>query len=166
MSLQPVRAFYYSVCDAPGDQVVGAISEGGGDKCLNATKPPWPLYRTHRPIWDQGMKTDWFYSEASLELVERIQLCVSDGLCIGLRLQYKEYDRILGQYRLDRESEESFDNPQWGSFIQLRTLVGNSGIQITFSQHMPTNIGWNTFRMSGIMCWWFGRGRSEISLVL
>lgn len=166
VSLHPVHALYYSADNTVGEWIVGAIA-GKGDKnnCINAAIPRWPLYRSPRPYGFVTDKLQWFYSEASLESVERVQLCINEGFCIGLRLQYEKFDKTLGHYRLDRESMECFDNPQWGGFTEHRDSAGNSRVKILFSRHEPKNTDWNIFRMAGVMCWWFGPGRSEITVV-
>jgi len=167
VSLQPVHALYYSAANSAansvsGNRIVGAITDEG-DKSNTAT-PRWPLYRSHRP-YSYTWKQEWFYSEASLESVERVWLCIDEGFCVGLRLQYEKFDKTLGHYRLDKESAEYFDEPQWGSFTQQRDPPGNSYVKISFSKQKPENTDWNIFRMTGIMCWWFGMRGSEITLV-
>ena len=166
VSLQPVHALYYSPTDTVGNPIVGAITdEGDKNKCVNAATPPWPHYHSPRPYGYGGEKLQWFYSEASLESVKRVQLCVHEGFCVGLRLQYEKFDKTLGHYSLDKESAECFDEPQWGCFTEQRDSAGNSHVKISFSRHMPKNTDWNIFRMDGVMCWWFGPGRSEITVV-
>ena len=160
VSLQPVYALYYSTTDTAGNPVVGAIVDEGDES--NAVPPRWPLYRCDRP-YGIGGKVEWFYSEASLESVQRVQLCVDEGFCVGLRLEYEKFDKTLGHYRLDKESE-CFDEPQWGAFTGHRTSAGNWRVKISFSRHKPQNTDWNIFQMTGIMCWWFGPGGSGITL--
>ena len=104
ISLQPVHALYYSAANTIGNWIVGAIADGGDkNKGVNAAKPPWPEYRSHRPYGFVSNSLEWFYSEASLELVEQVQLCVDQGFCVGLRLQYEKFDKALGHYKLDKE---------------------------------------------------------------
>jgi hypothetical protein len=171
LSLRPVHALYYNV---PGqndtNQIVDTISEEvGEEEDVSISQPLWPVHHTQRPNVDpNGFLRDelqWFYSEAPLTSVERVRLCISDGQCIGLRLQYKSHDVALGQYRLDKESPEWVDNPQWVRFQTSRMSPEKIGIQIQFSQHKPTDVGWSICRMSGVMCWWFQNGMSEISVV-
>lgn len=162
ISLQPVHALYYSAANATGNRIIGAIPEEG--KCLNEAELSWPQYRNNRPYGYKGEKLQWYYSEASLESVERVQLCVEHGFCIGIRLQYKEFDKTLGHYRLDRESE-CFDNPQWGTLIEHRDSAGNLHVKIKFSKYMPKCEDCKVFRMAGVMCWWFGPGRSEVAVL-
>ena len=165
VSAGPVSALYYSDPRTTSGQIVGAFGYEGQESVLSApARSPLPSPRTPRPFESTGDKTVWCYSEAPLQSVQRVHLCVDGGVCIGLRFEYKDFDITLGQYRLDKESEQCFDNPQWGSVTkEYDNQSGNNRVTMEFTSSKPSLDGW--FRMAGVMTWWFRPGRSEIHIV-
>lgn len=165
MSAGPITALYYSDTRTTCKQIVGALDNHGQKSVASGTIDLSSLLpRTARPFEPGGDKLVWFYSEAPLQSVQRIRLCIVEDSCIGIRLQYKEFDITLGQYRVDKKSEKCFDDPQWVKYTtECDNQSGTTRTELAFSRSKPSLDGW--FRMAGVMTWWFRPGRSEINIV-
>lgn len=163
----PIRALYYSDAKSFGNYVIGAISENNEKAEEVAEELPSLLHcRIERP--DYGFyKVDWFYSEAPLDSVIEVRLCVDRGFCIGLLLCYEKFSRTLGQYRLDKVADYVL-HPKWVGYKQERNLSAKpptSHVKITFLKDVSGSSEYELLSMVGTIVWWFGKGRSEVTLV-
>lgn len=149
-----ICAFYHTDCRAVQNFVAGAIPS----PISHSTSPPpeMPPYRASpKSIRAQGA----YYTEAPLTGVSMVKLCMEEERCIGLFLQYSNYNRTVGQFRYDKVVGHSMKGP-------LYILVKNSGgaVHLTFADKPTSKPGYQCQPMTGHIVWWYDRERSEVSL--
>lgn len=108
---------------------------------------------------------DLFYSEAPLDGVIQVQLCLDKGQCIGLLLQYEKYSQTVGEFRYDKEISDYFHQP---CSIILTQHESASSVQIEFSKEVAllNRTEDNDIQpMRGIIVWWYSRNMSVVSII-
>lgn len=120
--------------------------------------PAFPVYRTPVP---GSWRRDLYHSEASLEAVEEVRLCLDEKDCIGLFLQYEKHSTTVGQFREDKDTSQFVSKPR---YIAISPVLGEEKFRIFFSNERPQGLDESTFQeMVGHIVWWYGR-ENKISI--
>jgi hypothetical protein len=155
-----INAFYYSHPHSSYNHIVGAVT-----LLAVTSEDSWqPLVR---PFYQSLGLTrnlpayDWYYSDAPLSGVRRVQLCMDGENCIGLQLQYDGHRRAVGQFRLDKVIWDYPDEPHYIGLTRTQPDCG-SFLRVIFS---PTQDDCRFQPMAGAIVWWYGKDTSEVSLL-
>ncbi|TLD29928.1 hypothetical protein E2P81_ATG06581 [Venturia nashicola] len=150
-SSSPIRALYYSDAKSYGNYTIGAISEKNKNVEEAVEEVPSLLCRIERPVYG-FTKMDWFYSEAPLDSVIEVRLCVDRGFCIGLLFCYEKFSRTLGQYKLDKVAD-CVSYPTLVRYKQERNLSAEpptSHVKITsLKEDVPRSSEYELVSMGG-----------------
>jgi hypothetical protein len=100
---------------------------------------------------------DWFYSHATLESVQSIDICRNkiDGNCLGILLHYNDGTReVLGQWRFDYVIEVGKQGIPHLVHFQLGFIRGNPCIKDIRFNSQVEQPDWMTIDMRGYLEWW------------
>jgi hypothetical protein len=143
--------------------VIGAVPSLSSEEIEKLSPPPFPSYRTTFPGYVM-FGYNMHYSEASLEDLAQVQLCMDAGYCIGILLHYKTYRKTVGQFRYDKEVSDflkpcSFRLVQEQHETKPRIRIQHfdeRSTEITRSLHLRLT--------KGNMVWWYSKDVSVVTL--
>ncbi|KAF1357804.1 hypothetical protein EJ07DRAFT_157494 [Lizonia empirigonia] len=161
---ESVNALYCSDPRFPRS-IVGAQPQYHAASPNPLVPPNFPTYRTPFP----GFVTyfyNMYYSEAPLEGLVKVQVCMDDGYCLGILLDYGSHSRTVGQYRYDRKISSAYE-PNCIGLIQERH-VSNPRIRLRIldekSPQSETRDP-DLRLMHGIIVWWYGKDISFVNVL-
>ena len=126
--------------------------------------PWWPI--SSIPDCGRNIGQEWFYSNATLEGVQSIDICRhrTTGFCLGILLSYDDCTKAaLGQWRSDHiiEAMDKYDTPRLLQFALDH--VGSSPCVKDIRFNSPGDQrGWVTFAMRGRLLWWFNERSAHV----
>jgi len=125
--------------------------------------PHFPTYQTPLPEHQSVYNT--YYSEASLEGLVRVQLCMDMRYCIGILLHYETYSKTVGQIRYDKEIRDFLDPCSFGLAQERHDT--NPRIQLQVFDERSTEEIKNLYLrlLGGTIVWWYGTDMSVVSIL-
>jgi hypothetical protein len=144
--------------------VVGAAPFIPAEKMEILTTPQFPSYRVPFPRYLM-FRYNMHYSEASLEDLIQVQLCLDAKYCIGILLHYETYSRTIGQFRYDKEISDFLKPGTFGLAQEQHETNPRIRIQL-FDEHLSEDIKSLYIQLlKGDIVWWYGRDISIVTLL-
>jgi len=143
--------------------VIGATPSLSPEEILLLPPPRFPTYRTPAPRCNIFMNNK-YYSEASLEGLVRVQLCMDAKYCIGILLHYKIYSKTVGQFRYDKDISEFLDPGSFGLVQEQHRTNPRIRIQL-LDEHSDEETKRQYLCLTkGSIVWWYSKDVSSVTL--